>query len=157
MPEEKLEVKFILNEIEQHHLYARHNAQLIMAWYTFFITGNLIATGWLFTGGVDLEKDEGAIILIFLSSIFFFVNMLGIRVSNTARNYVRKANKRVVFLLNQMAENENIIIDNAPISPMPAAEYDRILWLMRASIFGLLFIWGCYDIYVIIDVFRRSI
>jgi hypothetical protein len=65
---------------QEAHVYLRHNMQLWVQWFTFFVTVNYVALGW-FASDITHHKIEDRMPLIVVAIFFSFQCALGIWVS----------------------------------------------------------------------------
>lgn len=137
-----------IKEFDELNQYARHGMQLIVAWYTFFISANLFALGWFYTGGIDNTRS----ILLFRAAIcplFVLVNILGIVLCTAASKIFRKGHRRVVEIIEWISSQQNRS-EIEMKSPVPVEMYLKAIALMRISLLGALLAWIVF--FVIINV-----
>jgi hypothetical protein len=67
-------------EQPEAHSYLRHNMQLWVQWFSFFVTVNYVALGW-FASDITHHKIEDRMPLIVVATFFSFQCLLGIWVS----------------------------------------------------------------------------
>jgi hypothetical protein len=72
--------------LPETHSYVRHNMQLWMQWFTFFVTINYVALGW-FAADLTHHQIEDRRPLILVAALFAFQCLLGIWVSLRLRKW----------------------------------------------------------------------
>ncbi len=71
---------------QEAHAYLRHNMQVWVQWFSFFVTVNYVALGW-FASDITHHKIEDRMPLIVVAMFFSFQCMLGIWVSLRLRRW----------------------------------------------------------------------
>lgn len=124
------------DQFREINLHVRHVAQLVVTWYAFFVTANLLAIGWFITTDTSKVKIDRSIVWTAVA-LFLAVNILGLLALHVARRYVAAENGRVqAFLSLQAAEAELL-----SRSPIPARLYTRAIVLMSVSLVAIFSTW----------------
>src|SRR5260370_38325614 len=87
------------DELREINNYIRHVAQLLVAWYTFFIAANLVAAGWFASassvaGNIGTRQARWTLCLVFIA-----VNALGLLACALVRRYFGQADARINEIL----------------------------------------------------------
>jgi len=129
------------DEFREIHNYVRHVAQLSVAWYTFFVTGNLVAAGWFSwttTKQDPLLEMPGTVWAVCL--VFLAVNVLGILVCAFVRRYFLQADSRIKEILLSLSSDSSSSQPPAT-SPVPLVLLCRSAVLMMLSLVVLMCAW----------------
>jgi uncharacterized membrane protein len=121
------------------NLHVRHIAQLLVAWYTFFVTANIVAIGWFFT--TDPARVRASEFVIFVAvTVFVLVNAAGFVAMRTIRRYFVAADRDLLKLLQYTFSTEEGLppIDSSPI---PLALYCQMLRIITVSLLAITGAW----------------
>lgn len=127
------------DQCKEINLHVRHVAQLLVNWYAFFVTGNLIALGWFITSDSTKVLITTSVLWTVITA-FLVVNILGICGLQAARRYFIGEHRRLQALLesNSPYESASALLH---ISPIPTALYCRAVVLMSASLVAIFSTW----------------
>ena len=78
---------------QEAHAYLRHNMQIWVQWFSFFVTVNYVALGW-FASDITHHKIEDRGPLIVVAIFFSFQCVLGIWVSLRLRTWFIETGKQ---------------------------------------------------------------
>lgn len=78
---------------QEAHAYLRHNMQIWVQWFSFFVTVNYVALGW-FASDITHHKIEDRGPLIVVAIFFSFQCVLGIWVSRRLRTWFIETGKQ---------------------------------------------------------------
>ncbi len=124
-------------EINNH---IRHVMQLLMTWYAFFVTGNIIAIGWIATTDNSKFLKGNFIVGCGIIGVFISVNLLGVVALLSTRNYFIKTNNRINEMVIQIEAGAKMPLCFRE-SPAPAELYTISSILMILSLVALLIFW----------------
>lgn len=121
--------ELLQKELDEHHQYSRNNIQLLINWYTFFLTLQLGAFGWF---GTEIAKEGiKQFYAIYVVAVYFIVqNILSIIGCQLAKKDILRVDQRVKLILNGDSE-----------SAMPASFYVSVLRLFQCTLVTLLIFW----------------
>lgn len=126
-------------ELGEQYSFARHHFQLLLGWYTFFLTVNFAAIGWftsvLLTGSLEQSLPSIFIALFFITQQIFSYIAIG-----QVTRYFVQTHARCVELLNKMASNA-AVRHLQPQTPIPIEIYVKIMDLMRYTLISFCFFW----------------
>ena len=114
---------FIDEQCKEINLHIRHVAQLLVAWYTFFSTGNLLAMGWFVTTSPPIKLTPSA--AAFGSCIILAVISLGVVALIAIGRYLAEANARLENLIREIVPDPSLS-SSARASPVPMALYLQV-------------------------------
>lgn len=126
--------QLIVLECEEHNSYARIHFQILAAWFTFFLTANLVAIGLVVNRDVGISRNYLIVVCLF----FISQNVLAIIVCSVTRNHFEKTDLRIATLL------ENIDFqaeDRIVRSPLPRKFYSRVTALMTVTCLTVTSVW----------------
>ena len=148
MQHHRLHDHILWREYAEHNEYIRHAMQWTVGWYTFFITANLLATGWFVTSGATVRNDN-AVLFLLICTTFMAVNVIGIMALRLVGHYMKRTNNRVnSILLEIVGDSSAEEVAQRIKSPIPILEIRRTVLLMSASIALLLATWAVYGVLV---------
>jgi hypothetical protein len=129
---------FIEDSISERHDYTRQIFQISVAWFTFFITVNYAAMGWL---APVADNHKNAVVLIAL--LFLVQNGLGITICAVLRCHFAKTDKRIHELQLQLL---NLEAPENPATPssetaMPRQFYSICMILMIVTMSTIIITW----------------
>jgi hypothetical protein len=133
---------FIDDQFKEINLHIRHVAQLVVTWYVFFITANLVALGWFVTTDPTRTLITKPVLWMIVT-VFIVVNVLSVIALLAVRRYFADENVRLTDLIRIIA-GQPPLPDAACTSPVPAALYRRTVSLMNLSLVALMFAWIMY-------------
>ena len=141
-------------ELTEHNTFVRHNFQLYIGWYTFFLTVNFGAIGW-FTGNLLTGALKDSLPIIFVA--FFFVVQIALSYvgSLEVRNYFIVTGKRSNELLDLMVVQPPDLHTH-PKSAIPMEVYVRIITLICGTLISFAFFWVTLSIVAIYQVPLRQ-
>ena len=134
------------NRLKQLHEYNRHIAQLIIAWFTFFVTANCAVMGWLLvtlSAAKQTADSRHPIehILPLIVALFALENILGICACLVVRgHFLRRAalaHKIEASLF--IPDPEGSLVSD--FQTVPVDLYSKALWLMTIALIFLLLAW----------------
>jgi hypothetical protein len=140
----------LTKEFDEINEYVRSTCQLTMAWYTFFVTGNLIASGWLVSG--ELKGSAAAPpYLLLVSSLFIFINVLSLVGFNNLIPYVKEQDVRLLEITEKLKTLSGVDVRVA--SPLPKALYVKLLrfYLVSLCAFSVFWLW-----LFVLNIIRRE-
>jgi hypothetical protein len=136
------------NEVEAGHLvrrisdlnaYARHSFQLLVSWFTFFVTVNYASMGWL----AGSRKPGPRIVLI--ASMFIAQNLLGILACLAVRRHLLTADKKILGLEQHVVGSPlRVVADLDNETPMPLGLYSWVIFLMVVALITIIIAWACF-------------
>lgn len=128
------------NQYGEINQYARHIAQMILGWYTFFFTSNLVAIGLFLQAATSACQGHGWYsVLIFI--LVLALNVLGIFTLCEVEYYFVREHHRVCELLQKTKADSEPGHGVLHGSPMPLKFYREALRLMKISLIVTLFAW----------------
>jgi len=120
------------------NLHVRHVAQLLVAWYTFFVTANLIAVGWFMTADQSRARLARPLLWV-LVILFVLVNLLGVLAMRFIRRYLIAADSQLLDLLqSEPISGEDTRIERSPI---PLTLYLQMLRIIAVSLLAIVAAW----------------
>lgn len=127
------------NQYKEINSHVRHVAQLIVTWYTFFVTANIVALGWFATTD-QTKAAQFAKLTPWLIGLFFFVNILGCAALLYVRSYFHKENSRLEVGLTKITEGDaGYHALNG--SPLPLRLYECAVSIMIVSLLAIAVVW----------------
>ncbi len=137
---------FLLKQYEELNAFVRHGLQLLAGWYTFFITANVVATGWFI--GTESRIMEISVPSIFVWAGFMFVNLLALSLCGRAMSGFRTAKRVAVEFQSLLLSDphdapaeESDTTHPRDVSGQAISVYIKIVHLMRLSFFGVMAVW----------------
>lgn len=134
-----MSMNLLEKEMNEIHNYVRHNIQIFLTWYTFFITANLVGLQWF----VSLPKvGQSVSFNQYLSSAlgFLIVNLLGLYASHHTRKYIKSSDVRVNEIVNILATNSKYN-SGTPQSPVPIKLYFKGIIAVQVSLIAMSISW----------------
>lgn len=119
--------------IKQLHETCRHAFGLFVGWFTFFITLNFVALGWL--AKVGTEKPNPLIVKNIVLALILFIG-LGILSGVTVVVQVRRTRALLIGELMTTANSESIVRNS-----LPANLYTFNVVLMIIALLILVYFW----------------
>lgn len=119
--------------VKQLHDTCRHGFGLFVGWFTFFITLNFVALGWL--AKVSTEKPDPLIVKKIAGALIFFI-VLGIFSGVTVIVHVRRTRNRLIERLTGITNAESIVK-----ASLPTDLYTWNVVFMNIALLILLYIW----------------
>jgi Mn2+/Fe2+ NRAMP family transporter len=136
----------IENRLKQLHEYNRQIAQLIIAWFTFFVTVNCAMMGWLLvtlTSAKQIADSHHSIeqVLPLIVVLFALENILGICACFVVRSHFlhRAALTHKIEATLVRTDSESSVVSD--FQTVPVGLYSKALWLMTFSLIFLLLAW----------------
>ncbi len=131
------ELATLERQINETHQYIRHTFQILVTWFTVFISINYASMGWL---AKDETHTRG--LLIIIAIMFITQNALGISAIVAIRQYMQLANAK----LRRYEEEAAALANRAAPAPvidtgMPIELYPRVLNLMKWGLVSILVAW----------------
>jgi hypothetical protein len=138
-----LRESLLLKQYEEINRYIRSTCQLTMAWYTFFITGNLIASGWLFSEGVKGDRMPPLYVGI-VSGLFIVINVLSTIGFSELIPHLKETDQQLVAILKKLrcppikkkADKKAKLVP-----PCPHELYIKLLKYYRLSLLAVTAFW----------------
>jgi hypothetical protein len=129
------------NRLKQLHEYNRHVAQLIVAWFTFFVTVNYAVMGWLLSTVYAAKPVADSVphsiwLLRLIVFLFALQNLLGICACRVIRSHLLASASLVHQLEASLAEPELPSFLTVPVDV-----YGRSLGLMLIALVVLMSAW----------------
>ena len=129
------------NRLKQLHEYNRHLAQLIVAWFTFFVTVNYAVMGWLLISLYAAKPVAGSLphgtrLLPLIVILFALQNVLGICACWVIRSHLLASAALVHQLEASLGEPETPSFQTVPVDV-----YGGSLLLMTIALVLLLVAW----------------
>lgn len=126
-------------ELGEQYNFVRHHFQLLLGWYTFFLTVNFAVIGWftsvLLTGSLKQSLPIVFIALFFISQqVFSYIAIVQVT------RYFIETHARCAELLEKMA-SKAAILHLQPQTPIPIEIYVKIMDLMRYTLISFCFFW----------------
>lgn len=122
--------------LRETHEYARHVFNVLVSWFTFFITINYASMGWLAgKSAVDSPKVE---LVQLISYLFISQNILGVAAEITILYYLLDANRRARSY-EQIIQRDLSHIDTHTCIPIRV--YAPAVLLMSSALLTILIAW----------------
>jgi len=141
-------------ELTEHNAFVRHNFQLYIGWYTFFLTVNFGAIGW-FTSNLLTGALKDSLPIIFVAIFFVVQIVLSYMGSLEVRNYFVVTGKRSNELLDLMVAQPPDR-QMQPKTAIPIDVYVRIISLICGTLMTFVFFWVSLSIVAIYQVPLRQ-
>jgi len=119
--------------VKQLHETGRHSFDLYVRWFTFFVTINFVALGWLPEHKANEQKNL-TLFSVYFSMIIFTI--LGIFSAASVRKHLEKLRDEIIDRVNPLANGERYV--NASF---PCEAYVNNLRLMIFALFVLISVW----------------
>jgi len=129
--------EFVEASIAERHDYARQIFALAVTWFTFFVTVNYAAMGWL---APNAYKIKHALLLIAL--LFWAQNILGITVCSLMLRHFPNTNRRIAELQKQLMELQSLSPTPSSETAMPLLFYSQCLKLMIITLVTIMLACG---------------
>lgn len=125
-------------DLERRDAFVRHTFQLLVTWFTVFITVNWATMGWL-AHSLSQEKPNPLKHLPIVSGIFAFQTLLGIIVAVWCGRYFISESKRIIEIeqIFHVQSNEFVMYR----SPFPKRLYVQAVILMVAGLVPIAGAW----------------
>ncbi len=127
----------LVKEYQEINNYVRSTCQLMIAWYTFFITGNLVALGWLIS-----EAGKGHVVplvyVTIVSVLFIVVNILSIIGCGLLISSLGNTNLRLADILDELKPYSG---EHKSLSPCPHSLYKMLGYLFMISLCAVAGFW----------------
>ena len=121
--------------VKQLHDTGRLSFELYVRWFTFFVTVNFVALGWLAKHKPDERADSLFALLITVAMMVFIA--LGALSAGTVKVQLTKLRNEVVARVKPISEAERYVA-----ASMPSDVYIKNLRLMTIALYFLLAVWG---------------
>jgi hypothetical protein len=135
--------ELLLKELDERNQYARLVAQGYIAWYTFFVTSNLVIIGLSLT-----SADKVSPIRPYLIALFILVNLLAILATLAMACASAIQNARVNKVINELKASCIHSSGSAPrvemSSPYPHPLFMPLLAMLVMSLGGITFFWCAF-------------
>ena len=118
--------------------HVRHVAQLVLTWYAFFVTGNIVAIGWITKADTNGTISIPYEVTWSIIAVFVFVNLLGILGLIADKKYLIDEDTRIKEMIDTLDTNIETCFKK---SPVPLQLYSRSISLMIASLIALIVLW----------------
>jgi hypothetical protein len=132
----QMKKEFIETSIAERHDYTRQIFALAVTWFTFFITVNYAAMGWL---APNAHKIKNALYLI--AAPFLVQNTLGVIVCLRIRSHFADTDNRIAKLQDQLMEFESPPTAPSSETAMPLRFYSICLNLMIITLGTIMIAW----------------
>lgn len=126
-------------ELTELNTYARHNFQLLVSWYTFFLTINFGVIGW-FTSVLLTGALKASLPIIFITAFFLVQIILSYLSCLQARKHFEATHNRCNELLNLLCVQPSEP-PSQPRASMPFHVYSKIITLMFCTLISFGFFW----------------
>lgn len=124
--------------LDEIHEYIRHLFQLLVGWFTFFVTVNYASLGWLAAANAD-GKNSLASFAWLVPVMFIIQNLLGLAACYYVWLALRDYDERVFNLEKSIVHNRKAEDERTAV-PMPL--YSRVILLMALSLLTIASVWG---------------
>lgn len=121
----------LAKEYDEINQYVRVTCQLTMSWYTFFVTGNLIASGWLVSGELK-GNPTSPFYLVCVSLLFIAINVLSLYGFRKLIPYLKEKETRLQEIVEQLKKMSGEVV--GVLSPLPKSLYVHLLNLYLLSL-----------------------
>jgi hypothetical protein len=121
------------------NLHVRHVAHLLVQWYVFFVTANLIALGWIITADRTKVLITTAVLWAVVT-LFVVVDVLGVCALYSVRRYFSAEDRRLCEILSTIPLDAGVP-ELLRSSPIPLLLYGRAIFLMASSLVALFTTW----------------
>ena len=141
MSSSESQLQRIEKTIREIHEYARHTAQLYIAFFTFFVAMNYATMGFLVKDAGS--KPEATNLIVLIARVFIFQNLLAVASSIGAAIYFIWADRR-------LCRYQAAFQDTGSISPLlrhRALPKQFYLWCLLLCLFtyiGMIYAWSRY-------------
>ncbi len=126
-------------ELTELNTYARHHFQLLLSWYTFFLTVNFVVIGW-FTSVLLTGALKASLPIVFITVFFLVQIILSHLGCLQARKHFEATKDRCNELLNLLCVQPSEP-PSRPRAPIPFPIYSRIITLMCCTLTSFGFFW----------------
>jgi hypothetical protein len=133
------------DQFREANNHIRHVSQLIVTWYVFFVSGNLVAIGWIATADSSKIISGSFLLRLSIYMVFVFVNILGIMALVAVIKYFVIENSRINEMILHTDEDTQIAACFRD-SPVPRELYNRSIYLMIASLVAIIIVWVCLSV-----------
>jgi hypothetical protein len=133
------------DQFREANNHIRHVSQLIITWYVFFISGNLVAVGWIATADSNKIISVSLLLRFSIYMVFIIVNILGIMALVTVRKYFLIESSRITEMILHIDKDTQIAACFRD-SPVPRELYIRSIYLMIASLGAIIIVWVCLSV-----------
>lgn len=120
--------------VKQLHETGRHAFDLYVRWFTFFVTLNFVALGWLAKRKDDETIDPVLAIAVCISMIVFI--MLGAFSAGTIKSYLMELQHEIIARVKPLSEAERYVA-----SSLPSELYAKNLRIITIALYFLLVVW----------------
>lgn len=120
--------------VKQLHETGRHAFDLYVRWFTYFITLNFVALGWL-AQRKDIESIDPVLALVVCISIIVFV-ILGAFSAGSVRSLLVQIQEELILRMKALPEAERYVS-----SSLPSGLYVKNLRIMTIALYFLLGVW----------------
>jgi len=130
---------FLRAEIAEINNYAKQHFQLLLSWYTFFLTVNFTVLGW-FTNLLLTNSLKTSLPIIYIALFFLVQITLSYLACLEVRKYFLAAYGRYCQILNLLSvPTKNP--DAKPQAALPIQSYSKILALMLSTLASFSVFW----------------
>lgn len=126
-------------ELTELNTYARHHFQLLLTWYTFFLTVNFGVIGW-FTSVLLTGALKASLPIIFIAAFFLVQIILSHLSCLQARKHFEVTYNRCNELLNLLCVQPSEP-PSQPKVPIPFYTYSTIITLMSCTLISFGVFW----------------
>jgi len=119
--------------IDELHSYSRHNMQLWVQWFTFFVTINYVALGW-FAGQLSRSELTDRKPLLYVATVFMVQGILGVWVSLVWRHRLLRLGLQTVAAYDKL-------LAEIPFVEFPHAAYGYAIALGSIALVALIGVW----------------
>ena len=136
----EVDLSRLQKEQDELHSYARHNFQLLISWFSFFSTTNLVAMGWIISESMKHELTRLPPMVI-IGLFFIFQNALAVVGCDFVSEMYANQQIRLGDILHVM--NMHIADDSqrAKTLDMVFSTYRRLVKLINQAIKSMLVFW----------------
>jgi hypothetical protein len=140
------QIEAIESRLKQLHEYNRHTAQLIVAWFTFFVTANCAVMGWLLVSlaaaksGVASHPFSGRVLPV-IAVLFAFENILGICACLVVRSHLFHRASLAHDIEDSLSKPDTESHVFPKFQTVPVDLYSKALLLMMMSLIFILLVW----------------
>lgn len=125
-------VELQLHESQQAHDHVRTIMQLVVAWFTFFMTVQVGAVAWALANRYSSEGTQFRGSIWFVTIFYIVQNILGVIATMTCRKSIRHIRNRIARILADASTSTEDDNERVPTG------YERSLLLMEWALYSSL-------------------
>lgn len=131
------------------HEYTRHIISNLVSWYAFFVTVNYASMGWFASQGKE-GGEQAPSVIILVSSLFFFQNVLGMIACARVRRHILIVSDEIMSYEQSLAGGE-LDADQRDVV-MPSSMYARAIQLMSLGLAAIAIVWSVLPFFLVTNL-----